>query len=120
MTLPSPTPAMRPHELRFEFGKNWGRFLGVLDDERIAEAERSLTEMLEVPDLGGRSFLDVGSGSGLFSLAAKRLGAKRVHSFDYDANSVECTRELKRRFLQDDPDWTVEQGSVLDQTYLRS
>jgi len=32
-------------------------------------------------------FLDVGSGSGLFSLAARRLGAK-VLSFDYDAESV--------------------------------
>jgi len=120
MTLPVSTPAATPDEMRFEFGKNWERFLRVLDDERIVEAEHSLTEMLEVPDLRGHSFLDVGSGSGLFSLAAKRLGAKRVHSFDYDPNSVACTRELKRRFLQDDPDWTIEQGSVLDQAYVRS
>ncbi len=48
--------------------------------------------------LAGNSFLDVGSGSGLFSLAAMRLGADRVHSFDYDPQSVGCTKELKRRF----------------------
>src|SRR5438270_7636215 len=120
MTLPIPTPAGSPDELRFQFGKNWSRFLEVLDDERIAEAERSLVEMLEVRDLRGRSFLDVGSGSGLFSLAAKRLGATRVHSFDFDPNSVACTSELKRRFFAKDPNWTIEQGSVLDKPYLTS
>src|SRR5437667_12503302 len=104
MTLPVSTPATTPEDLRFQFGKNWTRFLSVLDDERIAEAERSLVEMLEVTDLRGRSFLDAGSGSGLFSLAAKRLGAARVHSFDYDPDSVACTRELRRRFFPDDSD----------------
>ena len=57
---------------RFEFGKNWSRFLDVLDDERIREAEASLKKMLEVEGLAGRSFLDIGSGSGLFSLAEPR------------------------------------------------
>ena len=114
------TPASPPDERRFQFGKNWARFLGVLDGERIAEAERSLAGMLDVTDLRGCSFLDVGSGSGLFSLAAKRLGAKRVYSFDYDANSVACTRELRRRFFPDDQNWTIERGSVLDRAYLRS
>ena len=81
---------------RFEFGKNWSRFLSVVNDERVMEAEKSLTSMLEMDSLEGMSFLDIGSGSGLFSLAARRLGA-RVHSLDYDPHSVACTRELKRR-----------------------
>lgn len=102
---------------RFEFGANWARFLKVLDDERIALAEKSLCDMLVVSDLQGKSFLDIGSGSGLFSLAARRLGA-RVHSFDYDPNSVGCTRELKRRYFPEDPQWTIEEGSVLDRDYL--
>jgi 2-polyprenyl-6-hydroxyphenyl methylase/3-demethylubiquinone-9 3-methyltransferase len=55
----------------------------------------------------------------LFSLAARRLGAP-VHSFDYDPHSVNCTRELKRRYFPDDPQWTVEEGSALDNDYLRS
>ena len=55
---------------RFEFGKNWTKFLELLNDERIAEAESSLREMLECENLAGQTFLDIGSGSGLFSLAA--------------------------------------------------
>jgi 2-polyprenyl-6-hydroxyphenyl methylase/3-demethylubiquinone-9 3-methyltransferase len=104
---------------RFEFGKNWARFLGSLDESRIAQAEDSLRTMLETPDLEGKSFLDIGSGSGLFSLAARRLGA-RVHSFDYDPDSVACTRELKRRYFQGDEEWTIEEGSALDAEYLKS
>jgi SAM-dependent methyltransferase len=102
---------------RFEFGANWARFLEVLDEERIEEAERSLRAMLGIEDLRGRTFLDVGSGSGLFSLAARRLGA-RVHSFDYDPESVACTAELRRRYFPDDPEWRVEQGSALDPGYV--
>jgi 2-polyprenyl-6-hydroxyphenyl methylase/3-demethylubiquinone-9 3-methyltransferase len=108
-----------PSDLRFEFGKNWGRFLRVLNDERVAEAESSLRRMLGVESLEGRSFLDIGSGSGLFSLAARRLGA-RVHSFDYDPHSVACTAELRRRYFPRDGAWAVERGSALDADYLRS
>jgi 2-polyprenyl-6-hydroxyphenyl methylase/3-demethylubiquinone-9 3-methyltransferase len=104
---------------RFEFGKNWTAFLAVLDDERIATAENSLKEMLEVETLGGKTFLDIGSGSGLFSLAARRLGAK-VHSFDFDSNSFACTQELRNRYFPNDPNWRVEQGSALDADYLNS
>jgi len=80
---------------RFGFGENWMRFLSVLDDNRIEEAKVSLKRMLNAETLEGKTFLDVGSGSGLFSLAAKMLGAK-VYSFDYDPQSVACTAELKR------------------------
>ena len=74
--------------------------------------------MLGVDDLRGRSFFDIGSGSGLFSLAAWRLGA-RVHSFDYDPQSVACTEELRRRYAPGDGRWTVARGSALDAAYLR-
>ncbi len=104
---------------RFEFGKNWSRFLALLDDERIVSAENSLRRMLETENLRGKSFLDIGSGSGLFSLAARRLGA-RVFSFDYDPNSFACTAELKRRYFSNDDQWTVEEGSVLDPEYMKS
>jgi 2-polyprenyl-3-methyl-5-hydroxy-6-metoxy-1,4-benzoquinol methylase len=105
-------------EPRFEFGKNWQRFLTALNEERIVRADASLKSMLNLPDLRGKSFLDIGSGSGLFSLAAMRLGAERVHSFDYDPDSVACTRELKRRFYPDSDRWTIERGSALDPDYL--
>jgi 2-polyprenyl-3-methyl-5-hydroxy-6-metoxy-1,4-benzoquinol methylase len=104
---------------RFEFGANWARFLKLLDEDRIRSAEGSLRSMLGVQDLRGRSFLDIGSGSGLFSLAARRLGAT-VRSFDYDTKSVGCTAELRRRFFPDDEAWAVEEGSVLDRDYVAS
>ncbi len=98
---------------RFEFGDNWYRFLQNLKEEQIVSAETSLREMLEISDLTGKKFLDAGSGSGLFSLAARRLGAQ-VHSFDYDPQSVACTKELRRRYSQNDPWWRIEHQSVLD------
>jgi 2-polyprenyl-3-methyl-5-hydroxy-6-metoxy-1,4-benzoquinol methylase len=103
---------------RFEFGGNWASFLSVLDNERIGAAERGLQRMLQVERLDGMRFLDIGSGSGLSSLAARRLGAD-VHSFDYDPQSVACTSELRHRYFPGDDRWTVERGSALDAEYLR-
>jgi 2-polyprenyl-3-methyl-5-hydroxy-6-metoxy-1,4-benzoquinol methylase len=102
---------------RFAFGANWSRFLGSVDDSRIAAAEASLRDMLGQTELPSTSFLDIGCGSGLFSLAARRLGA-RVRSFDFDPQSVACARELRRRYASEDDDWCVEQGSVLDRQYM--
>lgn len=107
-------------ETRFAFGKNWQRFLRYLSEERIAEAEKSLQVMLQAQKLSGKSFLDIGCGSGLFSLAAMRLDAARVHSFDYDPYSVACAQELRQRFFPNSNYWTAERGSVLDQEYLAS
>ena len=103
---------------RFEFGKNWKRFLSTLTEDQIEAAAYSLKRSLDIESLQGRTFLDIGSGSGLHSLAAKRLGAK-VHSFDYDPESVECTHELKKRYFPDNENWVIENGSVLDEDYLK-
>ncbi|MBK9136829.1 MAG: methyltransferase domain-containing protein [Betaproteobacteria bacterium] len=110
---------------RFGFGANWSRFLEHLDASRIQAAERSLQQMLGLTTLEGLRFLDAGSGSGLFSLAARRLGAK-VHAFDFDPQSVACTRALLQQHAAEsgaargDDSWRVEEGSVLDRTYLAS
>ena len=104
---------------RFAFGSNWAKFLRGLNETRIVEAELSLQRMLKVDHLRGKRVLDVGSGSGLFSLAARRLGAI-VHSFDYDPESVACTQQLRQRNDPTDIGWTVEPGSVLDADYLRT
>jgi len=102
---------------RFAFGRNWQQFLSDVDERRIELATGSLRALLRVDDLDGRRFLDAGSGSGLFSLAARRLGA-RVVSFDYDPDSVACTTALRRRYRADDADWQVLAGSVLDRGFL--
>ena len=104
---------------RFEFGQNWSQFLPIIDEERIQQAETSLREMLEVDSLTGKTFLDIGSGSGLFSLAARRLGA-RVHSFDFDPKSVYCTTELRKNYFRDDESWKVQEASVLDGEFMKS
>ena len=104
---------------RFSFGENWLAFLGHLDEQRIAEAERSLQALCGLERLDGKRFLDIGSGSGLFSLAARRLGAW-VHSFDYDPQSVAGTVKLKERFFPEDSLWVVEQGSILDTSFVSS
>jgi 2-polyprenyl-3-methyl-5-hydroxy-6-metoxy-1,4-benzoquinol methylase len=107
-------------ELRFSFGENWRRFVALVDDERIAAAERDLRQMLGREDLTGLRFLDAGSGSGLASLAARRLGAEVV-SFDIDDESVASTAFLRRRhFGEDEEGWSVGHGSVLDEDYLES
>jgi len=105
---------------RFEFGKNWARFLEGLNDRRIAFATDSLKAMLGVQTLEGMTFVDIGCGSGLFSLAARKLGA-RVHSFDYDPFSTACAAELRRRNGETEasPTWTIETGSALDADYVR-
>lgn len=104
---------------RFAFGRNWAGFLASLDERRIARAVDSLRKAFQQERLDGLRFLDAGSGSGLFSLAARRLGA-RVHSFDFDPQSVACTQELRRRHFPQDPDWQVVAGSVLDREFLAS
>ncbi|MFA5859276.1 MAG: class I SAM-dependent methyltransferase [Elusimicrobiota bacterium] len=103
---------------RFGFGKNWGSYSTTIDDKKIGEAVNSLKSMLKTDTLEGKTFIDIGSGSGLFSLAAKRLGAKKIHSFDYDPNSVETTAKIKSLYYPEDTGWTVEHGDILDTAYL--
>ncbi len=102
---------------RFPFGENWKNFLQILSNDHILEAEKALGVFLGITDLQGKSFLDIGSGSGLHSLAARRMGAKVV-SFDYDLQSVACTQELKSRYCPDDASWKITQGSILDGEFI--
>lgn len=104
---------------RFAFGKNWQEFLAAFSEDRVDQAMKSLRVMLAVNSLEGQRFLDLGSGSGLFSLAAHRLGAEVV-SLDFDADSVACTEQLRQRFGDPARSWVVMQGSVLDDALMQS
>jgi 2-polyprenyl-6-hydroxyphenyl methylase/3-demethylubiquinone-9 3-methyltransferase len=101
---------------RFRFGRNWKRFLKNVNEEQIEEARLRLAQFLG-DDLNGRDFLDIGSGSGLHSLAARRMGA-RVTSFDFDPDSVAATSFTKAHFASEDTEWAIGDGSVLDTAYL--
>ena len=102
---------------RFAFGDNWLRFPDDIDEDRISAVQEQLAGMLGRADLHSLTVLDIGSGSGLMSLAARRMGA-RVCSLDYDPKSVSCTRILRERFCSDDTYWDVEEGSILDASYV--
>jgi len=104
---------------RFEFGRNWRNFLGHLDDARIASASETLLQMLHRETLEGTTFLDIGSGSGLMSLVAYLKGAK-VMSFDFDPDSVACTRALKEKYAKGSNRWTVQHGDVLSDAFMKT
>lgn len=104
---------------RFAFGENWKQFLQVVNEDRIAVAIQSVQNLFGVKDLSGKRFLDIGCGSGLFSLAAHRLGAE-VRSFDFDPAAVACTEEMRNRFAKGSTPWTISQGSALDPDFLKS
>lgn len=109
---------MTQDNMRFGFGKNWAEFIDAhFNEERIQEAQDHLLRFLHLPNLEGRTFLDIGCGSGLHSLAALRAGAKRIVSFDYDSDSVRTTQHL-RAFAGEPNHWTVQQGSVLDKSFM--
>lgn len=105
---------------RFSFGDNWYLYINEITDERIIEAEESLKISLGIDNFAGLRFLDIGSGSGLFSLAAKRMGAS-VTSFDFDPRSVECALALRQKYFGGLAEgWDIQEGSVLDRSYIES
>ena len=98
---------------RFDFGENWKLFLSTLSDDDVNAAKSSLVSLINAEDLTDKTFLDIGSGSGLFSLSAHLLGANVV-SFDYDVTSVNCTNQLKNKHSKSALSWRIEQGDILD------
>jgi SAM-dependent methyltransferase len=105
-------------ETSFSFGRNWRIFVDrYLNEERIQESAKAIENFVGKDALQGKSFLDVGCGSGLSSLAAFRLGAARILSFDVDPESVECCM-LVREAEGGPGNWEVNRGSVLDEEFM--
>ncbi|WP_455201305.1 class I SAM-dependent methyltransferase [Kaarinaea lacus] len=106
-------------DFRFAFGKNWKKYVRLVSDDRLQSAMDSLKHMLNEESLAGKTFVDVGCGSGLFSLAALKLGAKQVLSIDYDENSVNCAKYLNNKYGPFD-NWRIEQGSILNNDLIKT
>ncbi len=89
-------------DTHFAFGENWEKYSRLINEDRIEEAKRSLTELLDIDgkemSLEGKSFLDIGCGSGLFSLAASKLGATDITLTDIDPISVKTAQAVLKRF----------------------
>lgn len=102
---------------RFAFGRNWQKFNESADQRCIDAAVASIKAFMRVDDLRGRSFLDVGCGSGLFSYAAHLLGASRILSFDIDPASVRCCDDWRRRAGRPSS-WSCIEGSILNDGFV--
>jgi 2-polyprenyl-3-methyl-5-hydroxy-6-metoxy-1,4-benzoquinol methylase len=101
---------LKEREAHFEFGKNWESFTDLLDQNRMALAEESLRRLVDVK---GKRVLDIGSGSGLFSLAALNLGAE-VLAVDIDEHSTAATTASLERYAPATSKWAARQVSVFD------
>lgn len=102
----------------FSFGENWLRYIKTFNKENLREVRLSLQELLEVKSLKGKSFIDIGCGSGVFSLAAIDMNAQEVISLDNDQKSVEACNIIKRR--NNAKHWFILKGSILDKDFLNN
>ena len=90
-------PSLKDVTTHFSFGRNWASYAGIIDDARLAEAERGLVHLFGGEGLAGKSFLDLGCGSGLHAVAAVRLGASRIVAVDIDSVAVDTARTVLRQ-----------------------
>ncbi|MFB9265946.1 class I SAM-dependent methyltransferase [Bradyrhizobium erythrophlei] len=104
--------SFRERNSHFEFGANWRDYAKSIDQTRIASAIDGLKKLLP-EGLGGKTFLDIGCGSGLHSLAALSLGSSSVLAIDIDENSVSTTREVLSKFSHS-KSWKANVLSIFD------
>jgi SAM-dependent methyltransferase len=105
---------------RFEFGRNWRQFVERHYSQEAVDVSKSrILEFLKRRDLKGLRVIDIGCGSGIHSMAMFQAAAESIHSFDYDPTSVEATTIVRSK-AGSPSHWTVEQGSVLDESYMRT
>jgi 2-polyprenyl-3-methyl-5-hydroxy-6-metoxy-1,4-benzoquinol methylase len=109
----------RGDAVSFSFGENWLDFHRTLDTSAVDSAIADIKDWVSPSDLAGKAVLDIGSGSGLSSLAFQRCGVGRIVSIDVDPSSVEATRQISAKHGEKTP-WDVKPGSVLDQAFVSS
>src|SRR5881296_2946108 len=104
----------------FDFGSNWQSFSARrLDASRLVLAVQSLRALLERDTLQGMSFLDVGCGSGLFSIAAGQLGAAKVVGVDINPRCITVSQQNCER-LAPQASITFQQVSALNPESLKA
>lgn len=111
---------------RFTIVPTWETYEPVSSDELIIELDPGMAfgtgthpttvmciQALEKTVKEGDTVVDVGTGSGILSIAAAMLGAKRVHALDLDPVAVESAKlNVKLNKVHDVV--TVSQNNLLD------
>lgn len=109
---------MDKNKITFSFGRNWTEYVKkFLTKEKLDEALVSFEKYLPKEEYKGKTLIDIGCGSGIFSFNALRMGCKKVISFDVDPHSVQATRLVKEKFgnlLPQGVQWEIFEGSILD------
>jgi len=106
-------PTSPDPDLRFAFGANWQDYSRLIDQDQIDASVARMDTLIGRDNISGRSFLDIGCGSGLHSLAALKLGAACLEGIDYDPLSVTTTTEVLKKFLGEGH-YRVRRGDILD------
>lgn len=115
MSAPDGDPGLIDVESHFAFGRNWSSFVSELDDAQVERAIRGLGRLVAPDEIEGKSFLDIGCGSGLSMLAALRLGAGTVTGVDIDEASVHTAQQLLEQRASDVREkWSTRVASVFD------
>ena len=100
-------------ETHFAFGRNWASYAGLVGEAEIEQAKEGLLRLIPPSEIVGRSFLDIGCGSGVHSLAAVQLGVNRLMAVDIDPNSAATTHAMLSESKIGVP-WQVETMSAFD------
>jgi SAM-dependent methyltransferase len=102
----------------FHFGENWTNYLDKhFNEELFNEALEITKNFCGEESFKDKTFIDIGCGSGLFSLVAYKLGAKKILSLDIDENSVACCKRLKQS-IGNPSHWDIVHASILDDNFI--
>lgn len=113
MAQPNSKTDLKDVSTHFSFGRNWSSYLSVVSDEHKTQAAHGLSQLLTPEEISGKSFLDIGCGSGMSMLAALTLGAGEVKGIDIDPDSARTATQLLTTQAPDKK-WSVENRSVFE------
>jgi len=105
-------------KITFSFGRNWADFLKKISPNKLEIAKQSVQDFFGSQDFSGKTVIDIGSGSGIFSYSMYEMNADKITSIDVDPFSVECTEHMRKK-AKEPINWGVIHGSILDQTLIK-
>ncbi len=86
-------------DTRFEFGQNWNLYSKSISDVEVNLAKQGIIKLMPTKTaLDSKSFLDIGCGSGIHSIAANTLGFESITATDFDLKSVNTAISNKKIF----------------------